>query len=69
MDLACLLQGSVPTPKSYTTTYGKRSAPLSPPVEEPKCSLPSISTLLERADGHSASEYTYYTVLYGTTIY
>ncbi|OQD75710.1 hypothetical protein PENDEC_c006G01394 [Penicillium decumbens] len=54
MDLACLLQGSVPTPKSYTATYGKRSAPLSPPVEEPKCSLPSISTLLERADGHSA---------------
>ncbi|KAJ5123030.1 hypothetical protein N7448_009127 [Penicillium atrosanguineum] len=52
MDLASLLQGSVP--KSYTETYGKRSAPLSPPAEEPKCSLPSISTLLEGADDHAA---------------
>lgn len=59
MDLASLLQGSAPAPKSYTETYGKRSAPLSPPVEEPKCSLPSISTLLEGADGHAASEYFY----------
>ncbi|KAJ6113321.1 hypothetical protein N7523_006638 [Penicillium sp. IBT 18751x] len=52
MDLASLLQGSAP--KSYTETYGKRSAPLSPPIEEPKCSLPSISTLLEGADDHAA---------------
>lgn len=55
MDLASLLQGSAPKP--FTETYGKRSAPLSPPVEEPKCSLPSISTLLQGADGHAASEY------------
>jgi hypothetical protein len=55
MDLASLLQGSAP--KSYTETYGKRSAPLSPPIEEPKCSLPSISTLLEGADDHAASKY------------
>ncbi|CEJ59693.1 Putative C2H2 conidiation transcription factor [Penicillium brasilianum] len=59
MDLASLLHGAAPAPKLYTETYGKRSlqAPLSPPVEDqPKCSLPSISTLLEGADGaqHSA---------------
>lgn len=59
MDLANLLQGSAPAPKPYSETYGKRpQAPLSPPVEEPKCSLPSISTLLENADGHAASEFT-----------
>lgn len=62
MDLASLLHGTAPAPRLYTETYGKRSlqAPLSPPVEDqPKCSLPSISTLLEGADGaqHSASEY------------
>ncbi|KAJ5203737.1 uncharacterized protein N7498_004616 [Penicillium cinerascens] len=54
MDLSNLLQGSAPAPKPYTDTYTKRSAPLSPPVEELKCSLPSISTLLEGADGHAA---------------
>ncbi|KAJ5742711.1 uncharacterized protein N7511_011112 [Penicillium nucicola] len=52
MDLANLLSYPVYTPKD--SSY-KRSAPLSPPVEEPKCSLPSISALLEGADGqHSA---------------
>ncbi|KAJ5699014.1 C2H2 finger domain transcription factor mtfA [Penicillium macrosclerotiorum] len=54
MDLANLLHGAAPAPKVYSETYGKRSmqAPLSPPVEDqPKCSLPSISTLLEGADG------------------
>lgn len=57
MDLANLLQAG-PASKSYTGTYMKRSqGPLSPPVEEPKCSLPSISTLLEGADGHAASEF------------
>lgn len=58
MDLATLLQGSAPAPKPYSETYCKRSRdePLSPPVEEPKCSLPSISTLLENADGHTASK-------------
>ena len=59
MDLANLLQGAAPALKSYTESYGKRSRPvtLSPPIEEPKCSLPSISTLLEGADGaeHAAS--------------
>lgn len=58
MDLANLLQGSAPASKSYSETYGKRAAPPSPPVEERKCSLPSISTLLENADGHAASEFT-----------
>jgi uncharacterized Zn-finger protein len=54
MDLANLLSQPIYTPKESL----KRSAPLSPPVEEPKCSLPSISALLEGADGqHSASEY------------
>ncbi|KAJ6151247.1 C2H2 finger domain transcription factor mtfA [Penicillium chermesinum] len=51
MDLASLMNGA---PKPYTATYGKRphQTPPSPPVEEqPKCSLPSISTLLEGADG------------------
>ena len=53
MDLANLVHGA---PKPYSETYRKRQAPPSPPVEEPKCSLPSISTLLEGADGqHSAS--------------
>jgi uncharacterized Zn-finger protein len=58
MDLANLLSHTVYTPKE--SSHYKRSAPLSPPVEEPKCSLPSISALLEGADGaqHSASEYT-----------
>ncbi|KAJ5166204.1 C2H2 finger domain transcription factor mtfA [Penicillium canariense] len=54
MDLANLLHGTASAPKPYTESYGKRSfqAPLSPPVEDqPKCSLPSISTLLEGADG------------------
>lgn len=58
MDLASLLHGAAPAPKLYNETYGKRSlqAPLSPPVEDqPKCSLPSISTLLEGAE-HSASK-------------
>lgn len=62
MDLANLLQaGPAPKPYTETDTYMKRTkrsqAPLSPPVEEPKCSLPSISTLLEGADGHAASEF------------
>lgn len=56
MDLANLLTG---VPKPYTETYHKRSlqAPPSPPVEDQvKCSLPSISSLLEGADGqHAAS--------------
>ncbi|KAJ6174093.1 hypothetical protein N7485_006905 [Penicillium canescens] len=54
MDLANLLSHTVYTPKD--SSHYKRSAPLSPPVEEPKCSLPSISALLEGADGaqHSA---------------
>lgn len=61
MDLASLLHVAAPAPRVYTETYGKRSlqAPLSPPVEDqPKYSLPSISALLEGADGaqHSASE-------------
>lgn len=58
-----------PSAGSYfppTTTAQKRSSPqqppMSPPVDEqqqkPKCSLPSISTLLENADGqHAASSY------------
>ncbi|CAI7617848.1 unnamed protein product [Penicillium bialowiezense] len=54
MDLASLLSTA---PKPYTpvnSSYYKRSAPPSPPAEE-KVSLPSISSLLERADGqHSA---------------
>jgi uncharacterized Zn-finger protein len=61
MDLASLLHGAAPAPRLYTETYGKRSlqAPLSPPVEDqPKCSLPSISTLLEGAE-HSASKLLY----------
>ncbi|KAJ5180086.1 hypothetical protein N7492_003296 [Penicillium capsulatum] len=48
MDLANLVHGA---PKPYSDTYQKRRAPLSPPVEERKCSLPSISSLLEGADG------------------
>ncbi|KAI2787200.1 C2H2 finger domain transcription factor mtfA [Penicillium oxalicum] len=59
MDLASLIHGAAPVPKSYSETYGKRSrqAPLSPPAEErPKCALPSISSLLEGANEaqHSA---------------
>ncbi|KAJ5484802.1 C2H2 finger domain transcription factor mtfA [Penicillium diatomitis] len=57
MDLANLLHGAAPAPKSYSETYGKRSlqAPLSPPAEDrSKCALPSISSLLEGADGHPA---------------
>ncbi|KAJ5263305.1 hypothetical protein N7478_010910 [Penicillium angulare] len=55
MDLANLLSA----PKPFTESYHKRSvqAPPSPPVEDQvKCSLPSISSLLEGADGaqHSA---------------
>lgn len=62
MDLASLLQCA---PKPYSESYGKRphQAPPSPPVEEQtKCSLPSISALLEGADGaqHGASEYILY---------
>ncbi|KAJ5860202.1 uncharacterized protein N7529_007512 [Penicillium soppii] len=57
MDLANLLSSTAVKP-SYTpvdSSYYKRSAPLSPPAEEPKVSLPSISSLLEGADGqHSA---------------
>jgi hypothetical protein len=58
MDLANLLSSSAVKP-SYTpvdSSYYKRSAPLSPPAEE-KVSLPSISSLLEGADGqHTASK-------------
>ncbi|KAJ5663159.1 hypothetical protein N7507_003890 [Penicillium longicatenatum] len=56
MDLANLLTGA---PKPYTETYHKRSlqAPPSPPVEDQvKCSLPSISSLLEGADGQHAAK-------------
>ncbi|KAJ5376847.1 hypothetical protein N7509_013733 [Penicillium cosmopolitanum] len=60
MDLANLLHAApkraCPEDYEYPTTY-KRSPqpPLSPPVEDqPKCSLPSITALLEGADGHSA---------------
>ncbi|KAJ5117696.1 C2H2 finger domain transcription factor mtfA [Penicillium atrosanguineum] len=52
MDLASLLQGSIP--KSYAETYGKRSALLSPPAEELKCLLPSVSALLKGANDHAA---------------
>ncbi|CAL5869016.1 uncharacterized protein PFLUO_LOCUS3244 [Penicillium psychrofluorescens] len=56
-----------PSAGSYfppTTTAQKRSSPqqppMSPPVDEqqqkPKCSLPSISTLLENADGQHAAK-------------
>ncbi|KAJ5787827.1 hypothetical protein N7457_002817 [Penicillium paradoxum] len=53
MDLASLLSHSAVKP-IYTpveSSYYKRSAPLSPPAEEPKVSLPSISSLFEGADG------------------
>ncbi|CAI7567840.1 unnamed protein product [Penicillium manginii] len=60
MDLASLLHAApkraCPEDFEYPTTY-KRSPqpPLSPPVEDqPKCSLPSITALLEGADGHAA---------------
>ncbi|KAJ5092524.1 hypothetical protein NUU61_007394 [Penicillium alfredii] len=59
MDLASLLSHGAPGPKAYAPYTPKESGPykrspqppLSPPVDEPKCSLPSISTLLEGADG------------------
>ncbi|KAJ5110090.1 hypothetical protein N7532_002735 [Penicillium argentinense] len=54
MDLANLLHAA---PKRACPEEFKRSpqAPPSPPVEEqPKCSLPSITALLEGADGHAA---------------
>ncbi|KAL5339624.1 hypothetical protein BJX70DRAFT_363466 [Aspergillus crustosus] len=40
---------------STATSYSRSHAPLSPPVEDrtPRCSLPSISTLLDSADGAS----------------
>ncbi|KAJ5632690.1 hypothetical protein N7490_009029 [Penicillium lividum] len=56
MDLANLLTGAS---KPYTQTYHKRplQAPPSPPVEDQvKCSLPSISSLLEGADGQHAAK-------------
>ncbi|KAJ5445723.1 Zinc finger C2H2 [Penicillium cf. griseofulvum] len=61
MDLANLLSHTAVKPM-YTpleSSYYKRSPPLSPPAEEPKVSLPSISSLFEGADGaqHAASEY------------
>ncbi|CAI7649793.1 unnamed protein product [Penicillium glandicola] len=54
MDLANLLTHSTAVKPVYTpleSSYYKRSAPLSPPAEEPKVSLPSISSLFEGADG------------------
>ena len=62
MDLANLLSHSTAVMPGYTpleSSYYKRSPPLSPPAEEPKVSLPSISSLFEGADGaqHAASEY------------
>ncbi|KAJ5143484.1 uncharacterized protein N7515_002271 [Penicillium bovifimosum] len=54
MDLASLLSHSTAVKPSYTpleSSYYKRSAPLSPPAEEPRVSLPSISSLFEGADG------------------
>ncbi|KAJ5607643.1 Zinc finger C2H2 [Penicillium hordei] len=62
MDLANLLSHSTAVKPVYTpleSSYYKRSPPLSPPAEEPKVSLPSISSLFEGADSaqHSASEY------------
>ncbi|KAJ5502728.1 hypothetical protein N7463_005602 [Penicillium fimorum] len=51
MDLANLLSNTAVKPM-YTleSSYYKRSPPLSPPAEEPKVSLPSISSLFEGAD-------------------
>jgi hypothetical protein len=62
MDLSNLLSHSAAVKPIYTpveSSYYKRSPPLSPPAEEPKVSLPSISSLFEGADGaqHAASEY------------
>lgn len=55
MDLANLLTAVKPyTPRD--SSYYKRSMPPSPPADS-KVSLPSISSLLEGADGHTASEY------------
>ncbi|KGO69738.1 Zinc finger, C2H2 [Penicillium italicum] len=54
MDLANLLSHSTAVKPLYTpleSSHYKRSAPLSPPAEEPKVSLPSISSLFEGADG------------------
>ncbi|KAJ5484218.1 Zinc finger C2H2 [Penicillium expansum] len=61
MDLANLLSHSTAAKPVYTplqSNYYKRSLPLSPPAEEPKVSLPSISSLFEGADGaqHAASD-------------
>jgi len=61
MDLANLLHAApkraCPEPE-YPAYKRSPQPPLSPPVEEqPKCSLPSITALLEGADGHAASEY------------
>ncbi|KXG54396.1 Zinc finger, C2H2 [Penicillium griseofulvum] len=53
MDLSNLLSHTAVKPM-YTpleSSYYKRSPPLSPPAEEPKVSLPSISSLFEGADG------------------
>ena len=62
MDLANLLSHSTAVKPMYTpleSSYYKRSPPMSPPAEERKVSLPSISSLFEGADGaqHAASEY------------
>ncbi|OQE17895.1 hypothetical protein PENSTE_c019G09029 [Penicillium steckii] len=58
MDLANLLHAApkraCPEPE-YPAYKRSPQPPLSPPVEEqPKCSLPSITALLEGADGHAA---------------
>ncbi|KAJ5887502.1 hypothetical protein N7495_007543 [Penicillium taxi] len=51
MDLANLLHGApAPKPYSYTYIHKRPQAPLFSPFEETKCSLPSISSLLEGAD-------------------
>ncbi|KAL1960500.1 hypothetical protein VTO42DRAFT_7799 [Malbranchea cinnamomea] len=53
-----IYQGSSPTSYSYQRIS---QAPLSPPEEEPvKCSLPSISSLLEGVDGISRDSETKY---------
>jgi uncharacterized Zn-finger protein len=62
MDLSNLLSHSAAVKPIYTpveSSYYKRSPPLSPPAEEPKVSLPSISSLFEGADGaqHAISKY------------
>ncbi|KAJ5965049.1 uncharacterized protein N7479_004925 [Penicillium vulpinum] len=55
MDLANLLSHTAVKPVTLESSYYKRS-PLSPPAEEPKVSLPSISSLFEGADGQNSAK-------------